>query len=511
MKFILRIDKAWWPALAWALFGVVLFWPVAGLYNVLPAPDDASFFMPGHFWLDAGNARAAGRSFAPLNFLPALMPALAAHDFAYLLAPLLVMLAAAWWFTARGMDRLPALMAGGALGFAGYSFTLVAAGHRGFFDMTVYLMLLLGALPRALTRQRLIDFALAGAAAGWALTAQPDFAVVGLGVAAMYAIWILASGAWRGIKPVKFAGGAALALACLALSTAGTFQNIFTTLLPGREAQIAASETNTAKTSGEKTEDPRTQWIFATNWSLPPEESLELVAPNYKGTGDGGDPKRPYWGRLGRPLDWKKEKKDFPNYRQHAVYIGLAPLLIGLFAVFCLFLKNKPPSAKDSRDINPLHDVPFWAALGVVALLLAFGRHAPFYKLFYAIPKMDLLRAPVKFIRVVEWSTAFCFASGLTVLLRRLPSWKEAKIMWGVLAACAVVFLAFMGGAHGAWAAQVGVLRDFFRGTQFAPMFSDAAAPLRAADDAVLLDTTDLNLAESFEKLSELFAERFSI
>jgi hypothetical protein len=63
----------------------------------------------------------------------------------------------------------------------------------------------------------------------------------------------------------------------------------------------------------------------------------------------------------------------------------------------------------------------------VIALLLALGRHAPLYRLFYSLPYMSLLRAPVKFVRFVELATAILAASGLACLLqppvRRLRGW----------------------------------------------------------------------------------------
>ncbi len=53
------------------------------------------------------------------------------------------------------------------------------------------------------------------------------------------------------------------------------------------------------------------------------------------------------------------------------------------------------------------------------------------------------------------------------------------------------------------------VLRDIeYRDRQDS---SRAAAPLRAADDAVTLDTTDMDFEESFEALKKLIRERFSL
>jgi hypothetical protein len=85
-----------------------------------------------------------------------------------------------------------------------------------------------------------------------------------------------------------------------------------------------------------------------------------------------------------------------------------------------------------------LTDVPFWVVVWVVGLLLAFGRHAPVYRLFYSLPYMSLLRAPVKFIRLVEFATAILAASGLACLMqsgmRRLRGWMiGAGICAGLL------------------------------------------------------------------------------
>jgi len=111
--------------------------------------------------------------------------------------------------------------------------------------------------------------------------------------------------------------------------------------------------------------------------------------------------------------------------------------------------------------LDPLRDVPFWAALGIIALLLAFGRYAPLYQFFYKLPQMSLLRAPVKFIRVLEWSTAFCFAAGLTALLRNPPSKQAAKNLWIALGVFIIAFLAFAHNLPKEWAAQISIAGHF--------------------------------------------------
>jgi hypothetical protein len=98
-----------------------------------------------------------------------------------------------------------------------------------------------------------------------------------------------------------------------------------------------------------------------------------------------------------------------------------------------------------------LADVPFWAAVWVIGLLLAFGRHAPLYRLFYSLPYMSLLRAPVKFIRFVEVATAILAASGLAGLMqtgtRRLRGWTIGA---SVCAGLALLAALWAGGADAA-------------------------------------------------------------
>jgi len=46
------------------------------------------------------------------------------------------------------------------------------------------------------------------------------------------------------------------------------------------------------------------------------------------------------------------------------------------------------------------------------------GRYTPLYRLFYAIPYMDYIRAPVKFLHLVEIATAFLAGFGMELFLR---------------------------------------------------------------------------------------------
>jgi len=61
----------------------------------------------------------------------------------------------------------------------------------------------------------------------------------------------------------------------------------------------------------------------------------------------------------------------------------------------------------------------FWAGVVLVSLLLTFGRHAPFYRLFYALPYTSTIRNPTKFLHVLSWALVILFGYGVHGLWRR--------------------------------------------------------------------------------------------
>jgi hypothetical protein len=149
-----------------------------------------------------------------------------------------------------------------------------------------------------------------------------------------------------------------------------------------------------------------------------------------------------------------------PNYRQHTTYLGLITVFLALIGV-CAWLggrvqgsgfrvKGKEENGttegrKDERTedqksagmdsqlstshfpLSPYTDVPFWAGVWVICLIFALGRYTPIYRLFYAIPYMDYLRAPVKFLHFTELATALLAGFGMQALLTQRFSEKGVK------------------------------------------------------------------------------------
>ncbi len=445
MKKIRHFIAENWQLLFWPIIALVVFIPTLGTYNVLPSPDSAPYYGPSHRLDRLFSLLAETPSLSLDDVLELVLPPLARHDFSYWLAVAASALGGYWFMRGRGAPKTAAAFAGGAYAFAGYSFTLISAGHRAYFTMMPYVAFTFAFLVRAVRRGDLLAYALAAASAAWAFRFGPDIGTQFLVVAALYATWLFATNAARWPmreRSRRFLAGCAVAVASFILVAAPSIYVTLTSTLSWRRNQIEESS-GTALTASAKTEDKagtasadtgneaekaREKWIFATNWSLPPEETIEFVAPSILGTWTG-DREHPYWGRLGRSEGWDPahpERGGFFNFRQHNVYLGAIPLSLAIFAVaaFAASRRRESGAGNDVADNGSappdyLSDVPFWAAVGLVALLLAFGRYAPFYRLFYSIPYMSYLRAPVKFMRLVEFSVAILAGSGLAALTAR--------------------------------------------------------------------------------------------
>ena len=509
----IRLSRLW-PFLVWCAVGVILFWPVRGYYVALPAPDSAPFFPAAYRLRYIEQFLAGNTALSPHHLFSLLLPPLVHHDLIYLIDTLLIASGVAYLLRGRGMPSAAAWIGGGILAFAGYSFTLVSAGHVGFFHMTVYATFMFGFLVRALRGDGWPYFALTGLFGAWVILFGPDFGFVFLLLAAAYGLWLLLRNAGRltwnaRLRPL--AVGVPIAALCFMLGAFSTIRTIFTVHLKSRQEQIAGSVAPPSKLEAVASDapptDPQAKWIFATNWSLHPEEIVEFVAPCLFGT-QSGDPQAPYWGKLGRTLGWEQHRQGFANFRQHAIYLGGLQLLLAAFAVGCWMVRRQSAvgsgqsavPAAGSVDLSPakanleirkagrgaissgnscfpafqiqeeqrgakeptgpasgapdspwLTDIPFWTCVWVIGLLLAFGRHAPVYRLFYSLPYMSFLRAPVKFIRLVELATAILAASGLAGLL--LPGarrWRGWMIGASVCAGLALLAALWAGAADAA-------------------------------------------------------------
>jgi hypothetical protein len=417
------------------------------VFQALVSADSGPFYSYDHR-VGVLESVLGGGTVSPQHLYWLLFSPLYAHDLTYVVDTLLLVLAGVYYLTGRRVHPLAAWGGGLALGLSGYTFTLFSAGHRGYFYMFSCAVWAFGLLIRCFETRKLFYFAMLGLVFAWGSTYQPDVLVLVGGLAGAYAMWLtirakranggVSGGFWK--TSVSVWPRFVISVLVLALVGYGGIRTALTASIAGRDAVIAGVSVEelkknpapTVRTEAEK----RQRWFFATNWSLPPEDMLEFVVPGVFGNESMQKP-FPYWGRLGRSDDSVFQKgRMMPNYRQHTVYLGVVSVVFAIFGVLSWVVRKREThharsSIPDSRFPIPDHsDVPFWIVVWVICLLLAMGRYTPFYRLFYSIPYMDYIRAPVKFMHLVEIATALLAGFGLDRFMRSEQSELRRRLMW---------------------------------------------------------------------------------
>jgi len=396
-----------------ALFGPI-FWGPETLFSVDGPPvyeQSRSFFSrlafnigmwrSDHIGLGLG---LGGNTFHPLQLGYAWSHEW--HGMRYVVATVATFAGFSYFLIGLGLSRHASFTAALAFCFSGYSFTLISAGHHGFFQATSYMVWGLACIHRAILRNSAWHFAGTGACMIYGMAAQPDFMAPSYILFATYALFLFVHRFKQtGISTLKrVAPRALLTLLVFGLLGLSSFRFLFETVVPGREAQRGT-------TAEEK-------WIFATNWSFPPSEVLEFIAPNVYGV-ENITQETPYWGKIGRSISWDQDRQGFKNFRQHSVYLGVIQLVFALLALH-IAIRRK-------QELDPLLRklILFWGMIGITALLLSFGRHFFLYRIWYALPYLDLLRAPIKFLRFVELSTCVLMGIGLHLVWQQLNSTEK--------------------------------------------------------------------------------------
>ena len=146
-------------------------------------------------------------------------------------------------------------------------------------------------------------------------------------------------------------------------------------------------------------------WDYATGFAMPVEELMTTFLPQFNGVLSG------YWGQ------------NF--FKLHTEYVGAIVILL---AIIGLGDRTRPRLK--------------WAllAIGGLFLLIAFGGHTPFYRLWYEVmPLMKKVRAPGMAFYLVAFVTCVFAGLGVDRLLRGEVSKRGAIVGAGVLGVIALL------------------------------------------------------------------------
>ena len=443
----LKEKHVWFLAFT-AVFAVLagfVFWGAWGL-DKAPVMPDCPVTHPANFiarwcdgWLENGK-------FTPFDLRRFLGSPYFWQELQYALAAYFAGLGLMYFLRGRGLSRLASYGAGLLLAFSGYWLTLFSAGHLGWFEFMAFGIFPFGLVDRALAKGRVRHWALLGATVAWGSMYQPDLWLLFTVFTGVYFVYRTIATARAAAHPKAFwtrwALGGLLALLVLAAIGLPSFHTAFTKDLAGRKAQIAAGETLSAASA--RQDDRARQWIFVTNWSMPPEAVFEFFDAGHEGDttdpfvlalarGRGKSTVR-YHGRLGIP----KELEDatdpaarWNSMRQHSLYLGWVTCLLALAGL--VFGRRRGA-------------VWFFALGAVVFTLCAMGRYCePVYRCIFALPFGDLLRAPVKWHHLTEFCVAVLAGFGLEGLLAALSRVWAANPRARVYASAAVSLVVLVG------------------------------------------------------------------
>jgi hypothetical protein len=402
---------------------LALFFPVLEPSNVLFSNDGplgaanaACFRPPSSFlgiWYDLTSIGTAAGSY-PLSLTGILFWVLGPLYYSKVYAPLtLIFLGTSAWFFFRKLRLAPlACGLGGLAAALNSSFFSASCWGVGTHAVTVGASYLaMGLLVDQTARFRLVKTALAGLMVGFGVTEGADIgALFSMAVAAfvIYRAWF-----GQGAPAVRVGKGvlSVAVVACFAVLFAA---QAVTTLIGTQIQGIAGTQ--------QDSQTKQQHWDFATQWSLPKREALGFAVPGLFGyrmdRADGGA----YWGAVGRDPNWDRyfaEGKQGPapggsmRFSGGGIYTGILVILAAAWAAAQSFRGRNSLLSQEAR-----RNIWFLLVVFLVSLLLAFGRFAPFYQFFYALPYFSTIRNPAKFCYFCNWALVILFGYGVDGLYR---------------------------------------------------------------------------------------------
>lgn len=418
---------AWFAAFTAVFAGLVafVFWGTWSLDFAPVMPDDTIVHPMAYadYWAKSVRKFLTSGKFIPSDILwdGLLFSPYFCQELKYAFSLYCAGLGLAYFLRGRGLSPLASYGAGLLLAFCGYWSSLFSAGHGGWFVWMTCGVFAFGLADRAVRKGKLRHWLLLGACTAWGSFYQADLWLLFTVLTGLYFVWCC-------VHERKFPWkGTLLAAGVFFVVGAPSFRFALVNDLAGRDKQIASGETVAAASVKDEAEK---RWVFVTNWSLPPDETAEFVIPRLNGDTSCpltlsigsryGTGVRPYTGALGRPKDAAQG-----NYRQHSLYVGWVTCLLALAGVAF------------GWRFRTGRDCLFFSLAAVVFYLFSLGRFCePVYRLVYALPFGDYLRAPVKWHHLTEFCLCVLAGYGIEGLLNL--AWLKGR-RGGLLAVGALV------------------------------------------------------------------------
>ena len=308
-----------------------------------------------------------GDIFYPTFILRAIIPADAAMTWGFLIHIFLAGVFTYGLLRAWGFRFHPALTGGLAYMLSGQIASLVSPGHDGKLYVSALAPLLLWMIVRAIRDGRIWAYAVIALATGLSVLSPHYQMTYYLGAfAGGYTLWLAfrkdEAPVERRTALLRIAG--AMGAALLGMGIGAVQFAPFFEYLPYASRGVARG------------------WEYATSYSQPPHELLNAYLPQFTGF---------------------LETYSGPNgIKLHSDYLGASVLMLAGAAF----------GSTHRRGF-----VWFWAIAGFFVLLIALGGYTPFYRLWYLLPMMNVVRAPSMIYFLLSLTAAVLAAVGLERIL----------------------------------------------------------------------------------------------
>ncbi len=385
-------------------------------------------------WQDTNWVGGWNGSFTPVPsclFLWVLGPVYFAKFYQFLSC---LLLGAATWFCLRRLKLNPAVaIIGGLAAALNGDFFSYACWGLGSLPLSVAFFILgIAAIGAGTGKHLLVRLVLAGLAIGMSVMEGYDNGAIFSLFLAAYVVWtFLINGSQApGRSFSKGVGAVAIVAICAGLMASSAMYGLISTQVKG---VALFDDQNQTPDQQEKAE--RAQWEFATQWSLPKVETVRMLISGLFGYRMDSPDGRAYWGAVGQSAAWDvffaqpdRRPENVPQamtrFSGAGFYAGVPVCLIALWAVLASFVRGGKTFTATERKL-----IWFWLAMALLSLVLSWGRHAPFYKLFYQLPYFSSIRNPIKFLHPLSFSLIFLFAYGLQGLWRTYLNDEKSKAL----------------------------------------------------------------------------------
>lgn len=288
------------------------------------------------------------------------------------------------------LGKLPSALSGLAYMFTGQTVSLIYAGHLGKVIVSSLLPGMFLFIFRGIQLHRWREFVWAGGILGCALV-SPQIPMTYYALFGVFFFWLILSiipsiraKRWQFMS--KSFGGFALFL-LIGFAISSIYLLSFIHYLPFSARGVGG---------GRGTE-------FAKSWSMPPEETINSIIPDFSGMSIASSPYDTYWGRN--------------VFKLHSEYLGVLPLLMAVLGTILCWREKERKSF-------------LFAFLVILALglLFAWGGYTPFFTLFYyLLPYYKKLRAAGMAFFLVSFSTACLAGLGAEGILKSIREEGRGK------------------------------------------------------------------------------------